>query len=72
MGPICPRSYDFKEDEQWGEVLEIELSFDEFGDYKHFVFAQHLAYFQRQDGNLFDDVIAQCELMHNSLNPFKR
>jgi hypothetical protein len=34
--------HDFKEDEQWGVVPEIESSFDEFGDYKHCVIAQHL------------------------------
>jgi hypothetical protein len=25
----------FKEDDQWGEVPELESSFDEIGDYKH-------------------------------------
>jgi hypothetical protein len=43
-----------------GEVPEIESSFHEFGDYKHCIIAQHLVYFQRQDGNFLDDVIAQC------------
>jgi hypothetical protein len=51
---------DHREDEQWGEVPEMESPFDEFGDYKHCVIAQHLAYFQRQDGNHLDDIIAQC------------
>jgi hypothetical protein len=41
--------HDFKEDEQWGDFPELESSFDEFGDYKHRVIVQHLAYFQRQD-----------------------
>jgi hypothetical protein len=52
--------HDFKEDEKWGEVPEIESSFDEFGDYKHCIIAQNLEYFQRQDGSFLDDVIAQC------------
>jgi hypothetical protein len=54
--------HDFKEDEQWGEVPEMDSSFDEVGDYKHRVIVQHLAYFHRQDGNLIDDVIDQCVL----------
>jgi hypothetical protein len=54
--------HDFKEDEQWGEVPELESSFDEIGDYKHRVIVQHLAYFHRQDGDLIDDVIAQFVL----------
>jgi hypothetical protein len=54
--------HDMKEDEQWGEVPELESSFDEFGDYKHRIIVQHLAYFQRQDGDLLDDVIDQCVL----------
>jgi hypothetical protein len=29
--------HDFKEDEQWGAVPEVESSFDEFSDYKHSV-----------------------------------
>jgi hypothetical protein len=53
---------DFKEDEHWGEVPELDSSFDEFGDYKQHVIVQHLAYFQRQDGDLIDDVIDQCVL----------
>jgi hypothetical protein len=43
-----------------GDVPEIESSFEEFGDYKHCVIAQYFEYFQRQDGNFLDDVIAQC------------
>jgi hypothetical protein len=54
--------HDFKEDEQWGAVPELDSSFDEVGDYKHRVIVQHLAYFHRQDGNLIDDVIDQCVL----------
>jgi hypothetical protein len=42
--------HDYKEDEQWGEVPELDSSFDEVGDYKHRVIVQHLAYFHRQDG----------------------
>jgi hypothetical protein len=34
-----------KEDEQWGEVPEMESSYDEFGDSKHRVVVQHLEYF---------------------------
>jgi hypothetical protein len=40
----------------------LESSFDEFDDYKHLVIVQHLEYFQRQDGDLLDDVIDQCVL----------
>jgi hypothetical protein len=54
--------HDFKEDEQWGAVPELDSSFDECGDYKHHVIVQHLAYFQRQDGDHIDDVIDQCVL----------
>jgi hypothetical protein len=49
--------HEFKEDEQWGEVPDINTSFDEVGDYRHQVIVQNLAYFQRQDGDLLDDVI---------------
>jgi hypothetical protein len=31
-------------------------------DHKHRVIVQHLTYFQRQDGDLLDDVIDQCVL----------
>jgi hypothetical protein len=54
--------HDFKEDEQWGEVPELDSSFDDFGDYKHRMIVQHLAYFHRQDGDLIDNVIDQCVL----------
>jgi hypothetical protein len=54
--------HDFKEDEQWGEVPELDSSFDEVGDYKHRVIVQHLAYFHRQDGDLIDNIIDQCVL----------
>jgi hypothetical protein len=54
--------HDFKEDYQYGEVPEMESSFDNVGDYKHQVIVQHLEYCQRQDGNLLDDVIDQCVL----------
>jgi hypothetical protein len=36
---------DFNKDEQLGEVPDLDSSFDEFGDYKHRVIVQHLAYF---------------------------
>jgi hypothetical protein len=49
-----------------GEVPKLDSSFDEFGDYKHRVIVQHLAYFQRQDSDLIDDVIDQCT-PHNML-----
>jgi hypothetical protein len=49
--------HDFKEDEQWRAVPEVESSFNEFGDYKHCVIVQHLEYFQRQDGELFDKMV---------------
>jgi hypothetical protein len=62
--------HDFKEDEQWGEGPELDSSFDEFGDYKHHMIVQHLAYFQRQDGDLIDDFIDQCVLdAHTSQVP---
>jgi hypothetical protein len=54
--------HDFKEDDNWGEGPEMESSFDNVGDYKHSVIVQHLEYFQRQDGDLLDDVIDQCVL----------
>jgi hypothetical protein len=54
--------HDFKEVEQWGEVPELDSSFDDYGDYKHRVIVQHLAYFHRQDGDLIADVIDQCVL----------
>jgi hypothetical protein len=41
--------HDFKEDEQWGEVPELDSSFDDYGNYKHRVI-------------LIDDVIDQCVL----------
>jgi hypothetical protein len=50
------------DNEQWGEVPELDSSFDEVGDYKHRVIVQHLAYFHRQDVNLIDDVIDLCVL----------
>jgi hypothetical protein len=40
----------------------MEPSFDEFGDYNHRVIVPHLAYFQRQEGELLEDVIDQCVL----------
>jgi hypothetical protein len=40
----------------------VESSFDEFCDNKHRVIVQHLEYFQRQDGELLEDVIDQCVL----------
>jgi hypothetical protein len=52
--------HDFKEDEQWGEITEMESSFDNVGDYKHRVIVQHLVYFQWHDGSLFDDNLDQC------------
>jgi hypothetical protein len=54
--------HDFKEDEQWGDVPELDSSFDEFGVYKHRLIFQHLEYFQPQDGDLIDDGIDQCVL----------
>jgi hypothetical protein len=54
--------HDFKVDEQWGEVSELDSSFDEIGDYKQRVIVQQLAYFYCQDGDLIDDVIAQYVL----------
>jgi hypothetical protein len=42
-------NHDFKEDEQWGEVPELDSSFDEVGDYKHRVIVELLAYFHRKD-----------------------
>jgi hypothetical protein len=54
--------HDFKKDEQWGEVPELDTSFNDYGDYKHRVVVQHLAYFHRQDGDLLDYVLDQCIL----------
>jgi hypothetical protein len=55
--------HDFKEDAQWEEVPELDSSFNEVGDCKHRVIVQHLAYFQRQDDNLIDDVIDRVTWM---------
>jgi hypothetical protein len=52
--------HDFKEDEQWGDISEMESSFDEVGYYEHCIIVQHLVYSQRQDGNLFDGIFDQC------------
>jgi hypothetical protein len=38
----------------------MESSFDEVGDYEHCIIVQNMAYSQRQDGNLFDDIFDQC------------
>jgi hypothetical protein len=38
----------------------LESSFEEIDDYKHCIIVQHLAYFQRQDGDLFDGIFDQC------------
>jgi hypothetical protein len=54
--------HDFKEGDQRGDVPEIESFYDEFGDYEHCVIVLHLEYFQRQDGDILDDVIDQCVL----------
>jgi hypothetical protein len=54
--------HDFKEDEQWGAVPELDSSFDYISAYKHRLIVPHLAYFHRQDGDLIDDVIDQCDL----------
>jgi hypothetical protein len=53
-------NHDFKEDEQWGEIPKMALSFDEDSEYEHCIIDQHLAYFQRQGGNLFDDIFDQA------------
>jgi hypothetical protein len=51
------------EDEQCGEAPELESLFDEIGDYKNrVVIVQHLAYLQRQDSYILDDVIDHCDL----------
>jgi hypothetical protein len=52
--------HEFKQEEQLGEVPTIDSFFDEVGDYKHQIIVQHMAYFQRQDGDLLDDVIDLC------------
>jgi hypothetical protein len=60
--------HDFKEDEQWGGVTELESSLDEFGDYKHLI---NLAYFQCQDGNLFDNIFDQCVFDEQTTEPLQ-
>jgi hypothetical protein len=40
----------------------MESSLDNIGDCKHHIIVKHLEYFQRQDGDLLDDVIDQCTL----------
>jgi hypothetical protein len=50
----------------WGESddnnneLFANKLFDEFGNYRQRVSVNHLAYFQRQDGSGFEDIIDQC------------
>jgi hypothetical protein len=62
---------DFKEDEKWGEIPEMESSFDEVGDYEHHIIVQHFEYFPRQDGNLLDDIFDQCVLDVQSTEPLQ-
>jgi hypothetical protein len=57
------------EDKQWGEVPEPESSFDGVGDYKNHI--EHLAYFQRQDGNLFNDIFDQCVFDAQTTEPLQ-
>jgi hypothetical protein len=40
--------HNFKDNEQWGKVPELDSSFDDYGDYKHHVVVQNQAYFHRQ------------------------
>jgi hypothetical protein len=51
---------------EWGDESGNDLlpnhHYDEFGDYRQRVLVNHLAYFERQDGTLLDDVIDQCIL----------
>jgi hypothetical protein len=49
----------------------MESSFDEIGDYKHCVIAQHLAYFQRHDGNLLEDITYQCVFDAQATEPLQ-
>jgi hypothetical protein len=63
--------HNFKKDEPGGEIPEMESFFDEVGDYEHCIIVQHLAYFQRQDGNLFDDIFDQCVLDEQITEPLQ-
>jgi hypothetical protein len=64
-------NHDLKGDQQWGEVLTPESSFEEIDDYKHCIIVQHLTYFQHQDGNLFDDIFDQCVLNAQFAEPLQ-
>jgi hypothetical protein len=64
-------NHDLLEDKQWGEVLEPESSFDGVGEYENHIIVQHLAYFQCQDGNLFDDILDQCVFDAQTTEPLQ-
>jgi hypothetical protein len=49
----------------------MESSFDEIGDYKHCIIAQHLASFQNQDGYLLEDIIDQCVFDAHATEPLQ-
>jgi hypothetical protein len=76
MGPFSPKMGDMKEDELWGEVPGMELSFGNVGDCKHQIIVQHLEYSKSRDSDSIDDVITQCApdaqaspSHHDPLNP---
>jgi hypothetical protein len=54
-----------------GRVLEPEFSFDVVGEYENHIIVQHLAYFQCQDGNLFDDILDQCVFDAQTTEPLQ-
>jgi hypothetical protein len=61
----------FKEEEHWGEIAEMESSFDDVGDYEHCIIVQHLVYSQRHDGNVFDDIFEQCVVDTQTTEPLQ-
>jgi hypothetical protein len=49
----------------------MESSLDEVGDYEHCIIVQHLAYYQHQDGNLFENIFDQCLFDAQTTDPLQ-
>jgi hypothetical protein len=50
----------------------MESSVDEVGDCEHCIIVKHLAYFQRQSGNIFDDIFDQCVFDAQTIEPLQK
>jgi hypothetical protein len=66
--------HDFHDASEWADAATsdhgnlLNSRYDEFGQYRHRVLVNHLAYFSRLDGTNFDDCIDQCVfLAHQSV-----